>query len=47
MKPITGIAGCCARVANGHTVAPAIADMNSRRLTASPKAKDRAFSSLI
>jgi hypothetical protein len=35
----TGIAGCCARAANGHTVAPAIADMNSRRLIASPKAE--------
>ena len=39
MKPITGIAGCCARAANGHTVAPAIADMNSRRLIVFLKAQ--------
>ena len=31
--PITGIAGCCARAANGHAAAePAIALMKSRRL---------------
>jgi hypothetical protein len=33
--PITGIAGCCARAASGHTAAaPPSSDMNSRRFTA-------------
>src|SRR5499433_3833336 len=32
MKPITGIAGCCARAASGHAAAPASSVMNSRRL---------------
>jgi len=32
-RPITGIAGCCARVASGHAAAaPPSNDMNSRRL---------------
>jgi len=32
MKPITGIAGCCARAASGHaTAAPPASVMNSRR----------------
>ena len=35
-KPITGIAGCCVRAKRGHAVAPAITDMNSRRLIAAP-----------
>ena len=30
-NPITGIAGCCARAANGHAAAPPISVMNSRR----------------
>ena len=34
IQPITGIAGCCARATSGHAVAPAITDMNSRRLIA-------------
>src|SRR5262245_5956369 len=42
-NPTTGIAGCCARAANGHaTAAPASRAMNSRRLIASPKAQDNA-----
>jgi hypothetical protein len=33
MKPITGIAACCARPASGHAIAtPAIDLMKSRRL---------------
>jgi hypothetical protein len=33
-KPITGIAGCCARAASGHTTAaPPRSVMNSRRFT--------------
>jgi hypothetical protein len=37
-NPITGIAGCCARVASGHVaaVAPNIV-MNSRRFIRSPR----------
>jgi hypothetical protein len=32
MKPITGIAGCCARAASGHAAAaPPSSVMNSRR----------------
>jgi hypothetical protein len=31
-NPITGIAGCCARAASGHTAAPPTSVMNSRRL---------------
>jgi hypothetical protein len=31
MKPITGIAGCCARAASGQAAAPPRAKMNSRR----------------
>src|SRR5262249_48930753 len=31
-KPTTGIAGCCARAASGHAVAPKRRAMNSRRL---------------
>jgi hypothetical protein len=31
MKPITGIAGCCARAANGHAAAPPSSVMKSRR----------------
>ena len=30
-KPITGIAGCCARAASGHAAAPPSSVMNSRR----------------
>jgi hypothetical protein len=30
-KPTTGIAGCCARAASGHAVAPPSSVMNSRR----------------
>jgi hypothetical protein len=32
MKPITGIAGCCALAASGHAAAPPSPAMNSRRL---------------
>jgi hypothetical protein len=33
-KPITGIAGCCARTASGHTaVEPAMTLIKSRRRT--------------
>jgi len=36
-KPITGIAGCCARSGSGHaTTAPPTSAMNSRRLTYTP-----------
>jgi hypothetical protein len=35
---ITGIAGCSARAASGHAVAPAITDKKSRVLIAAPKA---------
>jgi hypothetical protein len=31
MNPITGIAGCCARAANGHTAVPPRSVMNARR----------------
>jgi hypothetical protein len=30
-NPITGSAGCCARAASGHAVAPPISEINSRR----------------
>jgi hypothetical protein len=30
-KPITGIAGCCARAASGHAAAPPTRVMNARR----------------
>jgi hypothetical protein len=41
-NPITGIAGCYARAASGHVVAPPSSVMNSRHLMgAYPKAKDR------
>ena len=36
-KPITGIAGCCARAASGHAAAPPSSVMNSRRFTRSPR----------
>jgi hypothetical protein len=37
-KPITGIAGCCARAASGHdAAAPPSSAMNSRRLIRSPR----------
>src|SRR5262245_56304394 len=42
-KPITGIAGCCARALTGHAAAEAaITLMNSRRLIASSEALDKA-----
>ena len=41
-RPITGIAGCCARAASGHAAAPAIADTNSRRLIVAPMPEDKA-----
>jgi hypothetical protein len=38
MKPITGMAGCWARVPRGHAAAdPATTLMKSRRLIAAPK----------
>jgi hypothetical protein len=41
-NPITGIAGCCARAAIGHVAAaPPRSVMNSRRLTRSPRRRDR------
>src|SRR5262245_5082230 len=39
-KPITGIAGCCARVASGQATTPPSSDMNSRRLCMSPDRQD-------
>src|SRR5262245_16562770 len=36
MNPTTGIAGCCARAASGHAVAPPSSVMNSRRFTMAP-----------
>jgi hypothetical protein len=36
-NPITGMADCCARTANGHAVAPPRKVMNSRRLMAAPR----------
>src|SRR5262245_27847149 len=41
-KPTTGIAGCCARAANGHAATPLpTSAMKSRRLMGlTPKAKD-------
>src|SRR5262249_27543745 len=41
MKPITGIAGCCARAASGHAAAPPINVMNSRRFTDASRASPR------
>ena len=41
-KPITGIAGCCARAASGHAAAPPRSVMNSRRLIRSPRRRARA-----
>ena len=35
-NPITGIVACCARAASGHTVAPPMSVMNSRRLMGVP-----------
>ena len=44
-NPTTGIAGCCARAANGHaTVPPPSSAMNSRRLIRSPRRLWRAAS---
>jgi hypothetical protein len=43
-KPITGVAGCCARAASGHaTAAPPTSVMNSRRLTVSPPQAKTAY----
>src|SRR5215468_4009066 len=39
MKPITGIAGCCARAASGHAVAPPSSDMKVRRLIGRPSSR--------
>jgi hypothetical protein len=39
-KPITGIAGCCARAASGQAAALATSVMSSRRLMCSPQAQD-------
>jgi hypothetical protein len=36
-SPTTGIAGCCARAASGHAVAPPSRLMNSRRLNCIPQ----------
>src|SRR5262249_50315706 len=46
-KPITGIAGCCARAASGHAAAaPPTSVMNSRRLIVAPRgSKPRTASS--
>src|SRR5262249_43517890 len=41
-NPITGIAGCCARAASGHTAAPATSVMNSRRLIVAPRGQNHA-----
>ena len=38
-NPITGIVGCCALAASGHTTTPPINVMNSRRLTDTPMPK--------
>jgi hypothetical protein len=35
-NPITGIVGCCASAASGHTAAPLTNVINSRRLTLAP-----------
>ena len=44
-KPITGIAGCCARAASGHAAAaPPSSVMNSRRFIRSPRRRGRAAS---
>ena len=44
-KPITGIAGCCARAASGQAAAaPPSSVMNSRRLIRSPRRRGRAAS---
>ena len=45
MKPITGIAVCCALAASGHAAAaPPSSVMNSRLLTRSPRQRPRAKS---
>jgi hypothetical protein len=36
-KPITGVAGFCARAASGHATAPPSSVMNARRFTRSPR----------
>jgi hypothetical protein len=36
-KPITGIAGCCARAANGHVAVPPSSEMRERRFTSSTR----------
>ncbi len=42
MKPITDIAGCCARAASGHVAAaPPSRVMNSRRLMRAPRPRTR------
>ena len=41
-KPITGIAGCCARAASGHARRAAKQLMNSRRFIRSPRRRVRA-----
>jgi hypothetical protein len=41
IKPITGIAGCCARAASGHAAAEPTMPMKSRRRIAFPKVKLR------
>src|SRR5262249_83772 len=42
-NPITGIAGCCACAADGHTAAPATSVMNSRRLIVAPRGQTHAL----
>jgi hypothetical protein len=37
---MTGIAGCCARAASGHTAPEPMSVMNARRFTAQPGASD-------
>src|SRR5262249_17716360 len=41
--PITGVGGCCARAASGHTAAPATRVMNSRRLIVAPRDQSHAL----
>jgi hypothetical protein len=41
IKPITGIAGCCARAASGQAAAEPTMPMKSRRRIAFPKVKLR------
>jgi hypothetical protein len=40
-KPTTGIAGCCARAANGQAAAPPVYATNSHRLVSLPKPEGR------